>query len=265
MPEVVRDGATVFYEVTGNGPPLMLVPGMLSDGASWLPLVGPLAERFMLILPDPRGAGRTRGEGAITLDTLAADMLAAAADAGCDRFALAGHSMGALVALAMAGQAPGRVTRMAALASSPRPSARVPALFESLVRVREGAGDAAFYEALFPWLFADAFFRDRDAVKAAVAASIAYPHAQPLEAMKRQVSALGRLDLKGLPRQVTVPTLALLAADDAMILPEPAAAVWARMGAAVETVEGAGHSLHWDAPEAVAGRMMAFLSDPGGT
>jgi pimeloyl-ACP methyl ester carboxylesterase len=237
----------------------MLVPGMVSDGASWTPVLEPLAERFTLLMPDPRGAGRTRATGEITLAALAEDMFAVASDAGHARIAVAGHSMGGLVALAMAGEAPDRVSHIVALGASPRPSARVPALFRALLAVRERAGDAAFHAALFPWLFADGFFRDADAVAAAVDAACAYPHAQPIAGMRRQVDALGRLDLKRLPRAAPVPALALMGAEDAMIPPGAAAAAWEMLGAQVAVLDGAGHSLHWDAPQAVAERIVRFV------
>ena len=38
MPELPLDAITLHYETAGEGPPLLLVPGMLSDNASWLPL-----------------------------------------------------------------------------------------------------------------------------------------------------------------------------------------------------------------------------------
>lgn len=261
MPELTRDGVSVHYETEGAGPPLMLIPGMLSDGTSWLPVVAPLAERFTVILPDPRGAGQTRrGDGEITLAALAGDMLALADHLGHARLAVAGHSMGALVALTMAAQAPERLSHLVGLASTPRPSARLPFIFETLCTIRAQAGEPAFFEALFPWLFHDAFFWDRDAVAVAVQAGVAYPHKQSLEAMRHQVRALGRLDLKSMAAQLEMPALALLAQEDALIAPEAAQQAWSKRGARTEILDGCGHSLHWDQPETVAARITDFLT-----
>ncbi len=262
MPELPLDAITLHYETAGEGPPLLLVPGMLSDNASWLPLVAHLEGHVSLVMPDPRGAGRTRPKAApITLEALAQDMLEVMAHLGHARFAVAGHSLGGLVALAMAGAAPDRITRLAALATTPRPSARLPALFRTLLAIRRAPeGERLWVEALFPWLFHDRFFRDPQAVAAAVQASLDYPHAQDVAAMAHQVDALGRVNLKALPERLAMPGRAFLAAEDAMIAVDPARAAWKALGAEVEIVPKTAHSLHWDAPEDVATRLMAFLN-----
>ncbi|MBS0125962.1 alpha/beta fold hydrolase [Thetidibacter halocola] len=260
MPEVALNGITLHYELAGEGPPLLLVPGMLSDGASWQPLVAPLADRFTLILPDLRGAGRTRPlDAEITLELLAADMLALADHLGHARLAVAGHSLGGLVAAVMAAQAPERLTHLVMLASTPLPSARLPAIFATLCALREQGGDG-WQRMLFAWLFNDAFFRDRAAVEAAVTAALDYPHAQPLAAMRHQTRALGRINLRALPASLPMPTLALLGAEDALIAPGPAEAAWKARGASTRVLLGLAHSPHWDAPEAVAADIAGFLS-----
>ncbi len=261
MPELALPDITLHYEVAGAGPPLMLIPGMLSDNASWLPILEPLAERHSLILPDPRGAGRTKPPDApITLEGLAADMLALAEHLGHARFAILGHSLGGLVALNMATRAPDRVTHLATLASAPRLSARAVAVFETLCDIRETAGDRLYTQALFPWLFNERFFQDPSAVEAAVEASLNYPFAQPATAMRHQTEALAGLDFTGVPNHLPMPALALLAGEDALLSNGLASEAWQLLGARVETLPGAGHALHWDAPDDVAGRLLAFFA-----
>ena len=58
MPQFERPGASIHYEVTGNGPPLLLIAGTASDNASWGPLIPPLSEQFRLIMIDNRGSGK---------------------------------------------------------------------------------------------------------------------------------------------------------------------------------------------------------------
>lgn len=262
MPDLQTGGITLHYETLGHGLPVMLLPGMLSDQASWLPVTEALARDHRLILPDPRGAGRTRPwKAEITLQALASDVLALADHLNLGRFAVIGHSMGGLVALAIAAQAPERLTHLAALASSPRPSARIPALFQSLCAIRAAPeGERLWLRALFPWLFADGFFRDERAVDAAVQASLDYPHAQPLAAMQHQVQALGRLNVKALPARLPMSALCLLGAEDAMIPAATARPAWEALGATVVEIPQAAHSLHWDRPEDVAARLRAFLA-----
>ncbi|MCC6792753.1 MAG: alpha/beta fold hydrolase, partial [Thermomicrobiales bacterium] len=49
--------ALAVAEYPGDGPPLLLLHGIGSSGASWWPVIDSLAERFRLFVPDWRGHG----------------------------------------------------------------------------------------------------------------------------------------------------------------------------------------------------------------
>ncbi|MCX5051216.1 MULTISPECIES: alpha/beta fold hydrolase [unclassified Streptomyces] len=52
-----RDGTSVAYERTGQGPAVILVSGAMSTGATVAPLAGLLSDRFSVIAYDRRGRG----------------------------------------------------------------------------------------------------------------------------------------------------------------------------------------------------------------
>jgi pimeloyl-ACP methyl ester carboxylesterase len=93
-----------------------------------------------------------------------------------------------------------------------------------------------------------------------VIAALAYPHAQPATAMRRQIEAFKRFDPARLRAAPPAPTLVLLAEQD-LLMPRPMIEpVLAEMGdLRIETLPDAGHSLHWDAPEAFAARVATFI------
>lgn len=84
-------------------PTLVLLPGLLCDAAVWAAQCAALAPA-RCVVPDYG-----------TLDSIEAMARQALAQAGSERFALAGHSMGGRVALEMARLAPGRIERLALL------------------------------------------------------------------------------------------------------------------------------------------------------
>lgn len=86
--------------------PLILLPGMMCDARLFAPQVAGLAEREVSVLPI---------EANDTVEALAADVLAAAPA----RFALAGLSMGGIVAMEVLRQAPDRVARIALMDTNP--------------------------------------------------------------------------------------------------------------------------------------------------
>lgn len=262
MPTLTLPDIELYYETEGAGPPLLMIPGLMSDSASWLPVVEPLARHFTLIRPDPRTTGRTRPLDAETsIETVAADCAALLDHLGHAQAHILGHSMGGLVALTLAQQAPDRVQSLTLAASAPLRLARTAALFDALTRLREtGTAPDLWLRLLFPWLFRPQTFDSTAQIEATVIAALAYPHAQSPAAMRRQLDAFRRFDPIPLRATPPAPTLALLAEDD-MLLPAAAAEpVLRSLGAiTLETLPNTGHSLHWDAPEEFVIRVTAFL------
>lgn len=86
--------------------PLVLIPGMMCDARLWMPQMAALGRRAVLHAPC------TEAE---TMAALAAAILAAAPQ----HFALAGLSMGGIVAMEVLRQAPQRVERLALLDTNP--------------------------------------------------------------------------------------------------------------------------------------------------
>lgn len=86
--------------------PLVLIPGMMCDARLWSPQMGALGRRPVLHAPCT---------DAESMSGLAAAVLCAAPS----RFALAGVSMGGIVAMEVLRQAPDRVERLALLDTNP--------------------------------------------------------------------------------------------------------------------------------------------------
>ena len=186
MPFVDTDGASLHYRRLGDGPPLLLLAGMASDGASWQPLLEPLAARHTLLVPDGRATGRTRDAGgALSRELMVADALALLDALGLERVAVLGHSMGAMLGWALAARRPERVRALVPMAALPCASRARVELFATLARLRRDAAEADWFRLLYQFLFRADFFDDAAAVDAAVAASVAYPHKQGPDAFAR--------------------------------------------------------------------------------
>ena len=112
MPQFDNHGASLFYETSGAGRPLLLIAGLASDMASWGPLP-PLLTGRQLIMIDNRGCGRTRSEGAIRIDDMADDCRALLDHLGIAEVDIVGHSMGGMIAAEMAALAPNDVSKLA--------------------------------------------------------------------------------------------------------------------------------------------------------
>jgi pimeloyl-ACP methyl ester carboxylesterase len=254
MPFADFGALRLHYEIDGEGPPLVLLAGMMSDSASWGPLVPDLARHFMLIRPDNRTTGRTEPRTApVTLADWAGDVLRLLDHLGLNRAYVAGHSLGGMIALHLAALAPERVERLALLAAAPLFPRRNYMLFQYFLALRaKGNPPDLWLRGLFPWLFHPRAFDDHATLETMIALSLAYPHAQSREAFAAQIAGYaGAGSALALPQKLP-PTLAVLGRDDLLMPQEAARAALGKLGE-VEIVEiaAAGHSVHWDAPAAV--------------
>src|ERR1700685_1426397 len=98
MPRIKSGDAEIFYEVLGNGPPVVLLHPFPANHELWRPAAQALTTRYRVILPDLRGHGDSGvGEGPATMEEHAADLTRIIDHAGLGRAAFVGVSIGGYV------------------------------------------------------------------------------------------------------------------------------------------------------------------------
>jgi pimeloyl-ACP methyl ester carboxylesterase len=117
------NGVHMYYEVYGEGSPLVLLHGgMLTIELNFAQLIPTLAQRHTVIGVELQGHGRTADvDREITPAALASDVVGLLDHLGIDRAHVFGHSMGAGTALELAVSHPGRVRSVVAASASVRP------------------------------------------------------------------------------------------------------------------------------------------------
>lgn len=237
-----------------DGPTLLLLPGLLCDRASWMPVAALLGEGVDSRLPD------------YSAESSLAAMAEVALAAAPARFAVAGHSMGGRVALEILRRASERVTRLALLDTGYRgrpdgsagddERARRYALLE-LAR-REGMramGREWLRGMVHPARLGDA---------ALVGAVLDMIERQTPDRYAGQIEALlARPDVTGLLRSIRVPTLVACGRQDAwspLAQHEEIAALVP--GSRLVAFEDCGHMAPMERPAAVAAALDAWLRVP---
>ncbi|AOS63796.1 alpha/beta fold hydrolase [Actinoalloteichus hymeniacidonis] len=115
MPTLDSGGTTLYYEVHGAGPPLLLVHAISAGADMWRPQVDHFAKSHRVITFDARGVGRS---GPITswrrvLATMAEDVRALLDHLDVAQAAVCGVSFGGVLAQQFAASHPDRVERLA--------------------------------------------------------------------------------------------------------------------------------------------------------
>lgn len=111
-------GIRYYYEVHGEGEPLLLLHGGLGTIDMFGPVLAKLAERRRVIGVDLHGHGRTAlGERPISLVDMGDDMATLVNALGHEQLDVMGYSLGGGVALRMAVQHPEAVRRLAVVSA----------------------------------------------------------------------------------------------------------------------------------------------------
>ncbi len=97
----------------GDGPTMILVPGITSPAATWGFVADALAHRFDIHVLDVRGRGLSQaGDLDYSLDAMADDLIALAGMIGEGPVTVLGHSMGARIAIRAAARSPAVFARL---------------------------------------------------------------------------------------------------------------------------------------------------------
>jgi len=257
----IQSGDTeIAYSVLGSGPPVVLLHPFPVHHEFWLPAAQALVSHYRLILPDLRAHGESGvGEGPATMQKHAADLNRILGDAGVDRAAFVGISIGGYILFEFWRRSRERVSTLALLntkatADTPETkAARLQAAADVLER-----GVEPFFESMLPRLIGQTTRATRpDRVEGALR-------------MMRKMSAEGVAQVqRGMAERPdsiftlkTIDVPALLITGDEDILTGPVEAELMRRyisGSELKVIPKAGHFSAWEQPELTGTTLRQFL------
>ena len=242
MPTVSIGDADIYYEEKGQGPALMLVPGLAGTGAFFISQVPEFSRDFRTIVHDHRGAGRSSfSRIRYSVEQMADDTLRLMDALGVDAAHFVGHSTGGAIGQVIATDHPERLRSLVLSATWAGPDPYFRRLFESRKQTLLDSGVEAYLKASSlvqatpRWVSEnDEFISELHRVTVA-----SYP---PVEIVASRIDAILRHDRRSRLLQIRVPTLVIVARDD-MITPsfyseELASAI---PGAKLIVLDGGGH------------------------
>lgn len=261
MPFTERDGVRLYWKLDGkaDAPPLVLLHSIGTDMGLWDGMVRNLATAFRCLRLDLRGHGASDAPGGdYSLAMLAADVAAMMAAAGIDDAAVAGVSLGGMVAMRLALDAPARVSALSLICTSAAMDRAIWA--DRVVTVRTG-GTSAIAEAAMARFLSPAFARSHPIVVDQLRSGLL---AQTASGYAGAGAAIRDMDLADALPGIRQPTLVIGGDRDGST---PFAGHGARIAAAIPGARvahvDAGHLAPVEAPGALAAILRGFLApDP---
>jgi pimeloyl-ACP methyl ester carboxylesterase len=251
MPKLNRDGVNIYYEVHGEGPPLILTHGYSSTSAMWQGQIAPLSQRHKLVLWDMRGHGQSDyppDPNAYSEALTVADMAALLDEVGAGSAIVGGLSLGGYMSLAFYRAYPARVRALLIIDTGPgfkKDEAR-----EAWNRRALDTADRLERDGLFVLKSAS---RERSTVEHRDAQGLALAARGMLTQRDARVIEL-------LP-QIKVPSLIVVGADDTPFLAASDYMAAKIPGAKKVVIPHAGHAVNIDQPQAFIDAVLPFLAN----
>ena len=234
----------MYYEVHGEGEPLLLIMGLGGDLTGWIFQTLEFSKQYRVIVFDNRGVGRSDAPDTPYSTELMADDAAGLLNAlDIDKAHILGLSMGGMIAQELALKYPQRVKSLILATTAACPHSTNKHVLDTWTRMAlEGVSVETRFREQLPWIFTDKFFDNPELVQLALNTKLANPDPQPAYAYTRQVAACLEHDARDRLGQITAPTLVLVGKEDILLPIQMSEELAAGIpNAELVVLEGGGH------------------------
>jgi len=249
MPKIDRDGVKIYYEVHGDGPPLILTHGYSSTSAMWQGQIEALSKHHKLVLWDMRGHGQSdypQDLKAYSEALTVGDIAALLDEVSAKRAIVGGLSLGGYMSLAFYRAHPERVAALLIIDTGPgfkKDDAR-----DAWNKRALGTADRFEHEGLEVLKSAS---RERSSVSHRDASGLA-------RAARGMLTQRDAGVIESLPG-IKVPSLVVVGADDTPFLAASDYMAAKIPGAKKVVIPAAGHAVNIDQPQAFIDAVLPFL------
>lgn len=257
------NGVKMYYEVHGEGYPLLLVPGYTCDSSYFLPVLDPLSKYFQVVVMDNRGVGQTQDDGAeLSVEIFADDIMALADHLGLVKPHVIGQSMGGTIAQSVGIRYGERIGKLGVFVSSAKWRLAMLWGLKSHWEMRQQGMDLmTIIDAMLPWVYGEAFLADEEKVAWLRQAIVDIPHPQSLEDQIRQYQALVTFDARDEVSNIAVPTLIVNGREDLIAMPDESAFLHQQIKDSKWVELPCGHAIHIEQTKAWCDLVHDFFTD----
>jgi len=255
MPTTKVGDINIYYEVHGEGEPLLLIMGLGADVTGWLFQTSEFSKEYRVIVFDNRGVGRTDApDSPYSIEMMADDAAGLLYALGIEKAHIIGLSMGGMIAQELALKYPQRVKSLILATTAAGPSEgifRAGHVIDTWARmVQEGVSLETRIGEQLIWIFTDKFFENEEQFNMTLNVMLSNPYPQPAYALARQVAACLEHDARDRLGQIAVPTLVLVAKEDILLPVKLSEAIAAGIPSAeLVVLEGGGHGFNFEIPD----------------
>ncbi|MBW2021843.1 MAG: alpha/beta fold hydrolase [Deltaproteobacteria bacterium] len=219
MPHETINGCRIYYEIHGEGEPLVLIMGLRRNLLWWYRQIPTLSQHFKVLAFDNRGAGRSdKPDMEYSIGLFADDTAGLTRALGLEDAHILGISMGGYIAQELALNHPDLVRDLILGCTSCGGSRAILMSPERMKKftANEGLTPEQMLQKDMDIYFSDEFIRENpDKIEEFIDLSLQYY--QPPEAFQRQFDACLKHDTVDRLKNIKVPTMIVAGDDDPLV------------------------------------------------
>ena len=209
MPYVRANDIEVYYEVQGQGEPLVFIPYLAADQACYAFQVADYAKRFTCFTVDLRGAGLSgKPRGEYSTELFADDVAAFMRAVGIASAHVSGLSLGAATGMWLAAKYPELVKSLSLHSAwtATDPFLRVVVQGWQTMATALGSTTDMVIQGIFPWCFTPELYAAKPEYIDSLADFVRGRPMPPVDAFLRQSGAVLNHDATGVLGRIQAPT-----------------------------------------------------------
>ena len=243
------NGTQIYYEVCGQGQPLLMITGYGSDHLAWANVLPALSQHFQVILIDNRDSGLSQRMGDnYSIADMAADAVSVLDALQIERAHVIGHSMGGAIAQQLALDFPERLDKLMLYATSAKFDARCCYWIEqTLTGIM--SENAAIRAVSLPSCVSPKFLADPKKIEQFIRMAAETPNPVDIAGLKRQFNAVIHHDTCDELKNIQAQTLVIACEYDVLTPPRDGQDLADHLpNARYHEIAEYAHCFHWEEP-----------------
>lgn len=262
MPKLACNEVEIYYEVEGQGPPLLMISGLTADLQFWDPIRPQLSEHYTLVLIDNRGVGQSAVPSTpYTIDNMAEDTICLLDHLSISKTHLIGHSMGGAIAQTIGFKYAPRIDKLiiAQSQSKLQPIAELGLQFILEMHAHH-IGPFLLAQGIMPWLFSNNYLSIPLNISTFIENAVNNPHPQSYTGHLQQFNALKAFDSSSWLHLIPIPTLVIHGEEDLLCTQKEALnMIHSIPNSKLTTIPSTGHLAPFEQPQAFCQAIFDFL------
>ena len=261
MSQAKFNGIDIYYELHGQGEPLVMIAGYSCDHTFWAAMLEDLASHFQVLIFDNRAIGQTKDKGhPFTLETMAEDTIGLIQYLGLKRPHIVGQSMGGAISQIIARKFHDEINKLVILNSMPKVNHASLMVLDAMINLcKENIPFERIIDVSLPWFYSSEFFAVPKNISTLKKIIFNNPYPQSIADFERQYHAIKKFDSSEWLHEIKSSTHIIVSEKDIVTLPSEGQILQQKIpGATLTTIQG-GHSCPVENPRQANQEILKFL------